>query len=195
MGVKIKMVKNKETKKGLNLFGKIVLTLLIILILIIVGTFLFVNNKLSKIQRIDLNEEDLNVSSDIDKSLSEYRNIVIFGIDSREDSYEKGNRSDGIIIASINENTKEVNLVSVYRDTYMKIEGHGLDKITHAYSYGEAPLAIKTLNENIDLNIKEFVAVNFEAVKEIVDYIGGISIPITRRRNLTYTRNISCWYI
>lgn len=184
------MEKNKEPKKKFNLFGKIVLTLLIILILIIGGTFLFINNKLSKIQRIDLDEKDLNVSSDVEKNLSEYRNIVIYGIDARVNSYEKGNRSDGIIIASINENTKEVKLTSVYRDTYVKIEGHGLDKITHAYSYGEAPLAIKTLNTNLDLNIKEFVAVNFEAVKEIVDYIGGISMTITRRRGKIYTRDI-----
>ena len=54
-----------------------------------------------------------------------------------------------------------------------------MDKITHAYSYGEAPLAIKTLNYNLDLNIKEFVTVNFDAVKEIIDYIGGIQMPIT----------------
>ena len=70
-------------------------------------------------------------------------------------------------------------LISVYRDTYVQIEGHGLDKITHAYSYGEAPLAIKTLNTNLDLNITEFVTVNFDAVKEIIDNIGGISMSIT----------------
>ena len=69
------MEKNKEPKKKFNLFGKIVLTLLIILILIIGGTFLFINNKLSKIQRIDLDEKDLNVSSDVEKNLSEYRNM------------------------------------------------------------------------------------------------------------------------
>ena len=114
------------------------------------------------------------------KKIKDYRNIAIFGIDSREDTYSKGNRSDCIIIASINNQTKEVKLVSVYRDTYVNIEGHGLDKITHAYSYGEAPLAIKTLNENLDLNIKEFVAVNFDAVQEIIDDIGGISMQITK---------------
>ena len=105
-------------------------------------------------------------SAQAEEQLADYRNIAIFGIDSREDTYNKGNRSDCIIIASINNKTKDVKLVSVYRDTYVQIEGHGLDKITHAYSYGEAPLAIKTLNTNLDLNIKEFVTVNFDAVKE-----------------------------
>lgn len=169
----------KKNKKGLKTFGIIVLVLLIILVIIVGGTFAFVHSKLSKMQQVDLNEDDLNVSAQAEQQLAEYRNIAIFGVDSRDDSYDKGNRSDCIIIASINNKTKEVKLISVYRDTYVQIEGHGLDKITHAYSYGEAPLAIKTLNTNLDLNIKEFATVNFDVVKETVDYIGGISMPIT----------------
>ena len=108
-----------------------------------------VNDKLSKMQKVDIDENNLNVSAQAKEQLADYRNIAIFGIDSREDTYSKGNRSDCIIIASINNKTKEVKLVSVYRDTYVQIEGHGLDKITHAYSFGEAPLAIKTLNTNL----------------------------------------------
>ena len=169
----------KKNRKGLNTFGIIVLVLLIILAVIVGGTFAFIHSKLSKMQQVDLNEDDLNVSAQAEQQLAEYRNIAIFGVDSRDDSYDKGNRSDCIIIASINNKTKEVKLISVYRDTYVQIEGHGLDKITHAYSYGEAPLAIKTLNTNLDLNIKEFATVNFDVVKETVDYIGGISMPIT----------------
>ena len=172
--------KDKKTKKkGLKLFGKIVLVLIILLAIIIGSIFFAIYSKLSKMQQIDLNEEDLGVSSQAEETLSEYRNIAIFGVDSREDSYSKGNRSDCIIIASINNKTKDVKLISVYRDTYVQIEGYGLDKITHAYSYGEAPLAIKTLNTNLDLNIKEFVTVNFDAVKDIIDAVGGISMPIT----------------
>ncbi len=168
-----------KKRKKLSAFLIAVLILVIILVIIVGGTFLFINSKLGKIQRVDLNEDDLNVSADVAENLSKFRNIAIFGIDSREDTYSKGNRSDCIIIASMNNDTKEVKLVSVYRDTYVQIEGHGLDKITHAYSYGEAPLAIKTLNTNFDLNITEFVTVNFDAVQEIVDDIGGISMDIT----------------
>ena len=175
-------MKEKGTKKrkGLKIFGIIVLILIIILALIVGSIFWYINSKLDKLQQVEINEEDLNVSVQAEENLSNFRNIAIFGIDSREDTYSKGNRSDCIIIASINNQTKEVKLVSVYRDTYVNIEGHGLDKITHAYSYGEAPLAIKTLNENLDLNIKEFVAVNFDAVQEIIDNIGGISMQITK---------------
>lgn len=169
----------KKQRKGLKAFGITVLVLLIILAILIGGTYAFINSKLSKMQKVDLNENDLNVSAQTEEKLADYRNIAIFGVDSRDDSYDKGNRSDCIIIASINNKTKVVKLISVYRDTYVQIEGHGLDKITHAYSYGEAPLAIKTLNSNLDLNIKEFATVNFDVVKETVDYIGGISMPIT----------------
>lgn len=170
----------KEKKSGLKIFGITVLVLVILLVAIVGVTFAFIHSKLSKIQQIDLNEDELSVSTQVEENLSEYRNIAIFGVDSRNDSYDKGNRSDCIIIASINNKTKEVKLISVYRDTYVQIEGHGLDKITHAYSYGEAPLAIKTLNTNLDLNIKEFVTVNFDTVKEVVDCVGGISMPITK---------------
>ena len=169
----------KKKGRKLKAFGITVLVLLILLVIIVGAIFLFINNKLGKMQQVDLNEEDLNVSAEVAKNLSKFRNIAIFGIDSRADTYSKGNRSDCIIIASMNNETKEVKLVSVYRDTYVQIEGHGLDKITHAYSYGEAPLAIKTLNTNFDLNITEFVTVNFDAVKDIVDDIGGISMNIT----------------
>jgi len=169
----------KKKGRKLKAFGITVLVLLILLVIIVGAIFLFINNKLGKMQQVDLNEEDLNVSAEVAKNLSKFRNIAIFGIDSREDTYSKGNRSDCIIIASMNNETKEVKLVSVYRDTYVQIEGHGLDKITHAYSYGEAPLAIKTLNTNFDLNITEFVTVNFDAVKDIIDDIGGISMNIT----------------
>ena len=170
----------KKKGRKLKAFGITVLVLLILLAIIVGGTFWFISSKLGKMQKVDLDETDLNVSAEVAEKLSNYRNIAIFGIDSREDTYSRGNRSDCIIIASMNNETKEVKLVSVYRDTYVQIEGHGLDKITHAYSYGEAPLAIKTLNTNFDLNITEFVTVNFDAVKEIVDDVGGISMNITQ---------------
>ena len=169
---------NKKERRGLKIFGIIVLVLIILLALIVGSVFVFINSKLSKIQQVDIDETDLGVSSQVEENLSGYRNIALFGIDSRDSSLGKGNRSDCIIIASINNNTKEVKLISVYRDTYVNIEGHGLDKVTHAYSYGEAPLALKTLNENFDLNITEFVTVNFDAVAEAINALGGVTINV-----------------
>lgn len=171
--------KPKKKKSGLKIFSRIVITLVIILAILLASIFWFVNNKIGKMQNVKINEEELGISDEIDENLSGYRNIAIFGVDSRSDDYGVGNRSDCIIIASINNKTKEIKLISVYRDTYVQIEGHGLDKITHAYSYGEAPLAIKTLNKNLDLNIKEFVTVNFDSVSEAVDELGGVQLTIT----------------
>ena len=168
----------KTGRKGLKIFGIIVLILVILLVLIVGSVFIFINSKLSKIQQVTIDETDLGVSSQVEENLSGYRNIALFGIDSRDSSLGRGNRSDCIIIASINNETKEVKLISVYRDTYVNIEGHGLDKITHAYSYGEAPLALKTLNENFDLNITEFATVNFDAVAEAINALGGVTIDV-----------------
>lgn len=179
-------MKEKKSKKGLKIFGIIILILVIILLSIVGGTYWFINDKLSKIERIDINTEDLDISTNAEQNLTGYRNIALFGIDSRDNNLERGNRSDCIIIASINNDTKEVKLISVYRDTYVQIDGFGLDKITHAYSYGSAELAISTLNKNLDLNIKEFITVNFDAVAEAVDALGGIDINIETQEEMKY---------
>ena len=178
----------KKTKKKKSIGFKIFLTLLIIIVILLGvasgGAIVFIRNKLGKMQQVDIDESQLGISEN--ENLTGYRNIAIFGVDSRDNNLEEGNRSDCIIIASINNETKEISLVSVYRDTYVNIEGHGLDKITHAYSYGSAQLAMQTLNTNLDLNIKEFVTVNFDSVAEAVDELGGITINIESKEELKY---------
>ena len=172
---------SKEKKlSGISIFLRIVIALILILAIILGVTFFYIKGKLDKIQKVELpTDEELGITETVSQNLTGYRNIAIFGVDSRSDDYGVGNRSDCIIIASINNDTGEIKLISVYRDTYVKIDGHGLDKITHAYSYGEAPLAIKTLNTNLDLNINEFVTVNFDSVAEAVDQLGGVQLTIT----------------
>lgn len=178
--VKKGKTKTNKKKKGrwLKVLGTILLTIILILAILIGLAYMYITNKLSKMNTVQLDESQLGITAEASTKLAKYRNIAIFGVDSREDDYGKGNRSDCIIIASINNETKEVRLISVYRDTYVKIQGHGLDKITHAYSYGEAPLAINTLNTNLDLNISEFVTVNFDSVSDAVDELGGVTINI-----------------
>lgn len=165
-------------KKFLKVIGIILLAAVIIIITAILSGYFYLNSKLSKMQQVNINENNLSVDPKVEENLTGYRNIALFGVDSRDDDLGPGNRSDCIIIASINNDTKEINLVSVYRDTYVEIDGYGLDKITHAYSYGGPELALKTLNKNLDLNIKEFVTVNFDAVADAVDTLGGVDIRI-----------------
>ena len=165
-----KVSPNKRRKKG----KKILIPLgVLVIILLGIGCGL-IQNKLNKINYVELNTDELEVSD----SVKGYRNIALLAVDSRNLNSNDGSRSDGIIILSIYEKNKDIKLLSVYRDTYVQIEGHGLTKITHAYAYGGPTLAIKTLNSNLDLNISEFVAVNFEAVANAIDLIGGIEIEI-----------------
>lgn len=164
-------------KKALKITGIIILILVILLAVAAVGAYIFIQQKFGRMQKIDINKEELNISEKVEKHLAEYRNIAIFGIDSWG-NYDSGDRSDCIMLASLNETTGEIKLISVYRDTLAEIEGHGLDKINHAYAFGSAQLALKTLNKNLDLNIKEFVTVNFDAVAEAIDLLGGVEIDI-----------------
>lgn len=169
----------EKKKRKINIFLKIVIILILLIVILLGASYIFLKSKIDKMQKVEIPEEDLGIEEQVAEQLTGYRNIAIFGVDSREDDYGVGNRSDCIIIASINNDTGEIKLISVYRDTYVKIDGYGLDKITHAYSYGEAPLAIKTLNTNFDLNIEEFVTVNFNSVAEAVDALGGVQLDIT----------------
>lgn len=160
---------------------RIIITILVILFLIVLLlgiSYYIVFNKISKINYVDIPREEIELTAGVEENLEEYRNIALFGIDTRDNTYD-GSRTDCIIIASINEKTKEIKLVSVYRDTYLQIPNRGLDKVNHAYSYGGAALSMSTLNINLDLDITEFVTVNFESTKEIVDAIGGVEITVT----------------
>ena len=164
---------------------KKILIILIVVLIVLISTvfagYLYVNNKVNKINYVDIDESSIEINDNVEQELEKtgYRTIALLGIDSRADDYGKGNRSDCIILAVLNQKTKEVNLVSVYRDTYLKITGRNLDKVTHAYSYGGAELALSTLNTNLDLDITEFVTVNFEAVVDCVNSLGGIELNIT----------------
>lgn len=166
--------KSKKKKKKSKAI-KVVIAFLIILIIMIGIVCGFVLNKLNKIDYTSLDPSQLNISNNVAEG---YRNIALLAVDSRDVHSNAGSRSDGIIILSINEKTKEAKLVSVYRDTYMEIDGHGLTKVTHAYAYGGPSLTVGTLNKNLDLNISEFATVNFEGVANIIDLMGGIEIDV-----------------
>lgn len=178
-------MEEKRTKKKskIRTFGKILLIILLVLVILLgigagVGVW-YVKDKLGKVNYVEINSNDITVTDGISEKMEGYRTIAIFGVDSRSNELVKGTRSDCIILATINEKTKQVKLTSVYRDTYLEITGKGLDKVTHAYAYGGAALSMSTLNTNLDLNIKEFVTLNFESVVDIVDAVGGVSVNIT----------------
>lgn len=107
-----------------------------------------------------------------------YQNVALFGTDNRAGETE-GVRSDCIIVASVNNETKEVKLVSVYRDTFLKTGDDTYDKANSAYAYGGPEAAINMLNRNLDLDIEDYVSVDFLALADVVDLLGGIDLDLT----------------
>lgn len=181
-----------KEKKKMGLLPKILLFILIAIIIVVLVAFgsgyFFIKSKWNQMEYVNLTKSDIEVNEGVEESLKGYRNIVLLGLDAREDSFGTGNRSDCIMIISLNQDTKEVKIASVYRDSYLNIDGHGLDKVTHAYSYGGPKLALSTLNKNLDLNITDFVAVNFDTVHTVVDSVGGVNIKI-EEEELKYINN------
>lgn len=177
------MRKKKKMNKGLKIFLIILLVLVIFILGLGVAGYTFVNGKIGKMQKENIDTTAVGINEETKQELKGYRNIALLGIDSRADDYGLGNRSDCMMIASINQETNEIKLISVYRDTYVYVMENGtkrLDKITHAYSYGGAQNTLKSLNEAMDLNITEFVTVNFDAVIAAVDSLGGVYIDIDK---------------
>ena len=110
-----------------------------------------------------------------------YTNFVLFGSDSRSGDVTRNANTDTIIIASLNNDTKEVKLVSVYRDTLLDLSNGSIKKCNSAYATGGATRAINMLNMNLDLNITKYVTVDFCAVVDLVDMVGGIEIDVTTK--------------
>lgn len=170
--------KEEKTKKHskLKVFSIILLIIVILFGLGLATGWSFINNKLNKINYDDIDENTIEVSEGVKEKLSDYRNIVLFGVDNA-DSYS--GRSDCIILLTLNEKTNEVQMTSIYRDTYVEVPKHGYTKINHAFAYGGASLAMSTINKNLDLDITEYATINFNVVKDVVDKVGGVKLPIS----------------
>ncbi len=113
-----------------------------------------------------------------------YVNIVLLGVDSRsmKKSALKAANTDAIIVVSMNEKTKDVNVTSVFRDTYLKMgDTSTYTKINAAYYYGGAKMCMKSLNQAMDLNIKKYVLFNFKMVADLVNAVGGIKVDVKER--------------
>jgi LCP family protein required for cell wall assembly len=171
--------KRRQAKRRKRLIAILAVELVLILIL---GIGVWGLNKLDKIQDLGVDAEDIEIN-EMDEATQEvlkgYTNIALFGIDTRTiGELGAGNRSDTIIIASINNETKEVKLVSVYRDTYLNRADDTYGKCNAAYKSGGPKQAIAMLNMNLDLNIKYYVSIDFVALIKTIDLLGGIDIDI-----------------
>ena len=162
---------------------KIVLSLFIIGVLIFGGAFGYTFYTLSKINTVKITKTDeaLGIKTDASPQAEKdagITNIAFFGLDRR--SAKEPSRSDSIMVLSVDTKNKKIKMSSIMRDTYVAVKGHDETKITHAYAYGGAPLAIRTLNENFDLNIRDYVAVDFFNLEKIIDSINGVTIDVAQ---------------
>lgn len=168
----------KSWFKGLKTWKKVLfVTAIVLLVLILVlGTiaYCYFNDLFNDVHEATPEDYDLSLV-DVDG----YYNILLLGVDSRDMDNLKGTRSDAIMMVSINKDTNDVKILSVYRDTYLKMgDTPTYDKITHACVYGGPEMTMKSLNQAMDLNISNYVVVNFKAVADLVDAVGGIEVDV-----------------
>ena len=174
---------------------KFLIFMIIVIILILLtcgGVYIYKNNiknkentenaeNTSKEDNTIIEEKEKKQEIEVDEGPSKgYRTIALFGNDSRYDDYATDYRTDCIMVAVINNETKEVTLFSIYRDTYVEMDLDGktfLNKINQAY-YNGIENSLKTINKNLDLNITEYAQVNFSSLSDIIDAIGGVYIDV-----------------
>ena len=150
-------------------------------------------SKLSNINIKDIDKNNLgindNLYSQVSGSISEadlknIKSFVLFGIDTQssgDGQDEEGflGRTDTIMVIAVNTKTKQLKMISIPRDTYVEIEGYGKNKINHAYAFGEAQLAVKTINQIFGLNLTEYITIDFEGLVHVINDIGGVQLQIT----------------
>lgn len=171
----VRRTKKTKKKKKKHIFLKVIIVLIAI-IAILAGVLAgYGYSKLAQIEYDDIDESLIEVNDGV--KTTGYRNILLLGVDSRKNNYTN-TLSDSIMVVSINQDTKKVKIASVYRDSYLKI-GNKFDKVTHAFGYGGATASLSAINTNLDLDIKEYVAINFNVVVDVVDAVGGVEIELT----------------
>lgn len=158
---------------------KIVLSIFVICVIIVGGGFSYSVYQLNKVSttKISKTDADLGINSTATKS-NDITNIALFGVDRRHKA--DASRSDSIIVLSIDQKHKKIKMSSLMRDIYVPIKGHGQTKINAAYAYGGPQLAIKTINETFNLNIRDYVTVDFFDFQKLIDAVGGVQINVEK---------------
>ncbi|MBU3180996.1 LCP family protein [Clostridium psychrophilum] len=172
--------KNNYYKQGdvkMKRWKKILISIVVICVVIVGAGFGYAFYQLSKMSttKISKTNSDLGISSTATES-NDITNIALFGVDRRHKT--DASRSDSMIVLSIDQKHKKIKMSSLMRDIYVPIDGHGSTKMNAAYAYGGPQLAIKTINENFNLNIKDYVTVDFFDLQKLIDAIGGVPINV-----------------
>ncbi len=174
---------SKGQKKGNKKRGKMILLICEVLVLVVaVIALCFVFRSTGEDTGVQRYEVDISTNPGIpptdDPEVEKYTNIALFGVDARNGKLESGTRSDTIMILSINNDTGECKLVSVYRDTYLNLGNDSYNKCNGAYAKGGPEQAINMLNMNLDLYITDFVTIGFDGLMHVIDALGGVEINV-----------------
>ena len=185
----------KEWFKDLSKPKKALLITAFILLVLMLALVIYVASKFSKLDTQEIAEEDLYIkeieTNQVEKDDEDeeeiqgsdlgtgYTNFVLFGGDSRTGKVDGAINTDSIIIFSLNNETKKVNMVSVYRDTLLDNSTGYIAKANSAYASGGPARAMSMLNKNLDLDIKKYVTVDFGVVADVIDELGGIYVNIS----------------
>ncbi len=171
--------KKKQAKKQRR---RIIIFIVEIIILVIAVVVLYGVMKGTGSGKVELNDEKIIINDTVEQAqettMKGYRNIALFGVDSTSGALTKNTRSDTIMIASINQDTGECKLVSIYRDTYLNLSNDSYNKCNAAYAKGGPEQAINMLNMNLDMNITDFVTVGFAGLTDTIDALGGVYIDV-----------------
>ena len=177
-----KVHRGRRKKRGFSTWSlgkKIGVIFVSMLLVIVIGggaaAAAYVTSKMDKMEVEQLDANKLEINQEVEHKTG-YLNVALFGVDSRELSLGKGTRSDTIIVASLNQETGEIKLCSVYRDSLLQQSDGSYNKANAAYSFGGVEGAVALLNKNLDMNIEHYVTVNFNALSDVVDALGGLDI-------------------
>ncbi len=171
--------KAKKRKKAKAITFAVEAVILVLLLIV-----LYVFNRIELFSKVSFDKDTVkdsvnDLTEETLETMEEYTNIALFGLDTRKPgALGKGNRSDTIMIASINNKTKNVKIVSLYRDSYLNLANDKFRKCNEAYSIGGPDQAVAMLNMNLDLKIEHYMSVDFLALSEVVDLLGGIKIDV-----------------
>lgn len=170
----------KAAKKKRRKIALFITEIFVLLILLVVFWGVM---KARQIKIVTIDDQDVEINEQVKEStetgaMKGYRNIALFGVDSRDGELDKNTRTDTIMIASINLDTKEVKLISVLRDTYLNLSTDSYNKANAAYAKGGPKQAIAMLNMNLDMNITDFVTIGFDGLIDVIDAVGGIEIDV-----------------
>lgn len=193
-----------KEKKKMNIYLKVVLILVaVIIVFAIILAGKFIKDRLAKINFQQLDEQNLGINEELfsevagltQKEYDQVVNILLLGSDSKNMSDQYAGNSDAIMIISINPKYKSIKLISIPRDTAANIEGFKKRyKINAAFARGKEQLAVKTINENFGLNLKEYVTINISSMYDIINEIGGVEVEITKEEMNYINKYVDMFY-